>query len=175
MKTQEENRELYDLALRWTVESFSDGSYQNGEQRIALESFCDDYQNHLTIFLDKWSDVLAALEKKRPTDPYINRVTRARCHNGMGWDARGQGFAYTVTEEGWKVFAKEQGIARKLLVEAWKLHPELPQAPYEMIGIARAQPEPGETSRMWFDRTMAAQIDYMSAYSGLMFSMSKIW
>lgn len=89
-----EIRGLCDLALQWTIESFSDGSYQNGEQHIALENFCDDYENDLTIFRNRWADVLAALEKKRPADPYIDRVTRARCHDGIGWDARGGGYAY---------------------------------------------------------------------------------
>ena len=170
-----DNRPLCDLAFEWTIESLRDGSYHAGEQRIALENFCDTSTNDLTTFHNQWSDVLAQLEKKRPTDPYVDRVTRARCHDEMGWAARGGGYAYTVTHEGWKVFRRELGIADTLLKEAWKLHPELPEAPCEMIGIARSQCAPGETPRMWFDRTVAAQMDFMNAYRELMFSMSKMW
>ena len=44
------------------------------------------------------------------------------------------------------------------LIEAWKLRPDRPEAPSEMVGVVMGGGGPkGDTERLWFDRAVAAQ------------------
>ncbi len=48
-------------------------------------------------------------------------------------DARGGGYANTVTKEGWQGFSEHLAQARSDLTDAWNLHPDFPLAPCRMI------------------------------------------
>jgi hypothetical protein len=57
--------------------------------------------------------------------------------------------------------------ARRYFTEAWKLHPEFPEAATEMAALAGAGGCEGETPRLWFNRAVAAQFDWLPAYDVL--------
>ncbi|MEN6521418.1 MAG: hypothetical protein ABFD46_09770 [Armatimonadota bacterium] len=168
--SQEEMNSLYNLGFRFTIDSLSDGSYIKGEERFAIEG--------IPLFIDNkpnWSNYLKALDAKPPTLPYVYKVLAARCHINIGWGYRGTGWAYSVTEEGWEGLFTHLKTARKLLVEAYNLHPEYPEAPAEMITIVMAEEDPTESPRVWFDRAVAAQFDYIPAYDKLSISIRPRW
>ena len=75
------------------------------------------------------------------------------------WKARGGGYADTVADKGWQGFREHLAQARKCLTEAWRLRPDLPMAPSRMIYVSLGDSDIGEM-RLWFDRTVAAQLDY---------------
>jgi hypothetical protein len=65
-------------------------------------------------------------------------------------------------------------------VQAWKLHPEYPEAASRMIAVAMGmgEPEPGPdaaTTRQWFDRAVTAQFDYLPAYNAYAWSLHPRW
>ncbi|MEN6370374.1 MAG: hypothetical protein ABFD64_00010 [Armatimonadota bacterium] len=168
--SQEEMDRLFNLGLQLTIDSMSDGSYIKGEERFALES--------IPLYVDNrpnWNNYLKALDAKPPTSPYVYKVFAARCHINIGWGYRGEGLAYSVTDEGWEGLFSHLKIARKLLVEAYKLHPEYPEAPTEMITVAMAEEDPTESTRVWFDRAVAAQFDYIPAYDKFSWSIRPRW
>jgi len=70
------------------------------------------------------------------------------------WDARGSGYANTVTPEGWKLFRERIGLARKLLEEAWKLDQTNCEAATWMLTVIMAQSRPRDEMELWFKRAM---------------------
>jgi len=173
---KEKSKELdryRDLAIKLLTESARDGSYAKGEQRIFLRLVRDDWEG---VFKGKWDALYEALKKTPAVDPYIVKVIGGRSHVSQGWEARGGGWASEVTAKGWAGFEKHLRQARGLLTQAWMLHPEYPEAPTAMIGIAMAgHAGEGETERLWFDRAVAAQMDYKPAYENYFWSLRPRW
>jgi hypothetical protein len=54
-------------------------------------------------------------------------------------------------------------LARQELTKAWKLHPEFPEAPTEMI-VVSSMGGAEESPRVWFDRAISGQIDWGNAF-----------
>ncbi|MEO8350369.1 MAG: hypothetical protein ABI680_01480 [Chthoniobacteraceae bacterium] len=63
--------------------------------------------------------------------------------------------------------------ARKAATRAWELRPDRPDAATTMIPISRWDRERvGEHPRLWFDRAIAAQFDFLPAYLTMMSACS---
>lgn len=108
--------------------------------------------------------------------PWLREMMLGRMHNRVAWTHRGGGFANTVKDEGWKKFEEHQIIARGHFKKAWELRPDRPQAAASMIDIVKCgHSDPGETTRLWFDRAIAAQCDYYGAYYDLLWVLRPRW
>ena len=81
----------------------------------------------------------------------------------LAWEARGGGFANTVTEEQWKRFRALVALAKEDLVRAHELDPKRPYAPTILEIIARAQSDP-EAGEKWFEKAIAIEARYVPAY-----------
>jgi len=90
------------------------------------------------------------------------------------WRARGGGYINTVSDAGIKGFNEHLAMARKYFTQAWKLRPDLPLAPCRMIYVSLGDAGIGEM-RLWFDRTLAAQIDYAKAWSDMRWGLRPRW
>ncbi len=162
-----------ELFRKWNIEMLTDGSFLPGEERIALgllfqplEEF--PYPDEMGLY--------EAVKQQPSVDTYIVDMVGGRCHVGQGWDERGTGWANSVTDEGWKGLEENLRAAHRLLVAAWKLHPEYPEAPTALIGVALGgHAAARETPRLWFDRAVAAQMDYPPAYSQYTWSIYPRW
>ena len=109
-------------------------------------------------------------------DPCTLNTALGLHHVAAGWRERGKGYANTVTEEGWAGFKKHLEQAQTYLVKAYELDPTRPEAATAMITVAMGgYAAPGETERLWFDRAVAAQMDWPQAYSHLMWSIRPRW
>ena len=69
---------------------------------------------------EAWFSKLDAWKAAFPDSP-TQPVARAEALVGYGWEARGGGYANTVTKEGWKLLAERLAQARGVLEEAGKL------------------------------------------------------
>jgi hypothetical protein len=107
---------------------------------------------------------------------WARQVLVGQCEVRLAWRARGDGFAGTVKAEGWRGFEQHMVKARDAFNEAWRLRPDRPEAAAMMIEVAMAEhAAKGETTRLWFDRSTAAQCDYLVAYQKLSFSLRPRW
>lgn len=98
------------------------------------------------------------------------------CEIRLAWEARGGGWANAVTEQGWAGFREHMGKAGAHLTEAWNQRPDQPYAPALMIRVAMgAGTEKEDGVRLWFDRTVAAQFDYLPAYSSVLWAYRPRW
>jgi len=168
-----EVKALRKLCVEWLVESLCDGSYGRDEVQHALARV-NDVLGQLPL---ADSELLyGKLREANGVHPYVCDLVGGSVHIDKAWEARGSDWASEVSEAGWRGFEDNLKKARSLLTRAWRNYPEFPQAPTEMIRVTMGgEAAPGETERMWFDRAVAAQMDYYDAYEALMRALLPRW
>jgi len=78
---------------------------------------------------EDWADLIQRLQrwvKARP-ESITARVALALAYLGYAGDARGSGYANTVSESGWKLFEERTAEAKRILKEASKLATKCPE------------------------------------------------
>jgi WD40 repeat protein len=150
-------------------------SLRPGEERFFFEQLSYDllappFQSQLPIIVN-------AIRTAPGVDSWIGHMLAGQYHIAEGWRLRGGGLADTVTPEGFRGFQEQQVLARSHLLEAWRLHPEHPQAATELIRVTMGIGEgvAGENERFWFDQAVAAQFDYAAAYANFLFALRPRW
>lgn len=107
-------------------------------------------------------------------DPYIRNLYQGILSTRYAWEARGSGFADTVTPEGWDGFQKHLATAKSSLQDCWDTRPSIVHAPYQMMIVAKGL-EGGQTMRTWFDRTVSARLEYKKAYTEMYWGYMPRW
>lgn len=79
------------------------------------------------------------------------------------WEARGNGLADTVTEEGWKAFNERLVEAETTLEQAWELKPSGVRAPNLMLAVATGLNKDRDVMETWFRRAMEADGNNLEA------------
>jgi tetratricopeptide (TPR) repeat protein len=171
-------------------------------QRHAFQPYLDDYVKYAVTWISHvasrpkdqrflWSSLGTlygdenAIEFQRPLyeaakkaekiDPWLMNMMAGVYHVRLAWHHRGGGTADQVTEEGSKSFEENLEIGAKHLIKAWEIDPKRPSAPCMMIPVAMAGSGGELTPRDWFDRTVAAQMDYEQAYQSLAWALRPRW
>jgi tetratricopeptide (TPR) repeat protein len=164
---------LIDRAVACVGKSMTDGSFIPGEQRVMVNAF---YLSSPGVYAGARSRYRSGLMKLRKVDPYLLNSVSGYVELDEAWAARGDGMGFTVGEKQWKGFFDHLAKARKALTAAWKLHPEFPEPASAMIPVAMG--EPGSSIRevrLWFDRAVAAEMDYKDAYFRLQWALRPRW
>ena len=156
------------------AESVSKGDFGKDELSIAFrlmdEWVNDDIKGH------GWKDVFKALKSRSKIDPWLMKTIEGKTEIELAWDARGGGYSGSVTKDGWKGFEEHLSKARAVLQEAWKLRPDLPEAPASMITVIMGGKNGnGETEMLWLSRAASAQLDYMPAYRKASLALMPKW
>jgi hypothetical protein len=170
---KEEAERWMTLLYDWTGESAGDGSFAPGEERM----FWDVVEPELPLWHERRAKQLyEAVVGRAGADPWMEHVVAGWCETKLAWQERGGGWASSVTEEGWRGFALHLEKARQHLTAAYALHPQYPEAAALMIPVVMGSGgEEGETERTWFDRAVAAQLDYGPAYGALLWAWRPRW
>jgi len=121
------------------------------------------------------AEMCAILESSPHVEPWVADYFQGLRFIDEAWKARGSGYADTVTDQGWKDFAKNIGFARERLTKSWELNPKDPAAATSMITVTMAESEETDTMRKWFDRAVAAQMDYEPVYDKLLYGLYPRW
>jgi thiol-disulfide isomerase/thioredoxin len=146
--------------------TLTDGTFRTNETRVAWAFIGRCEMTRSQALLDR-----LRAHPKAP-DPFLVLMLQGTLAYRRAWDARGSGYAYNVTEEGWKGFGENIKEAQAALVKAWELHPEIPQVADLMIDSSRGD---AAACRLWFDRAVAAELDYMTAYDSYVFTLRPRW
>lgn len=112
---------------------------------------------------DAFEEVYAAYSKGRPADdpgPYLFKGNR---YIKYAWEARGSGFAGTVTGEGWRLFRDRLTEAERALTKAWEMDPTDGRVPASMITVHLGLHGEREPMEAWFDKAMQADPDNYEA------------
>lgn len=164
--------QLNERARLALAEAASDPIFSNGNQRYYLQAFYDYWGRHRHI--DERSSLIEALADVERIDPWLRHMINGEHHYALAWQARGGGWSQSVKQGGMELFEEEMALARAELVAAHELHPEFPEAATCMIIVRMASAGP-VSEREWFDRAVAAQFDYLTAYDNLLWSLMPRW
>jgi tetratricopeptide (TPR) repeat protein len=108
-------------------------------------------------------------------DSWLLNLLSGVYHIDLGWHHRGTGYADTVSEAAAWQFQNNLRIAGDRLQLAWQLDPKLPEPAAYSITTAMAGEQATAAARTWFDRAVAAQMDYEDAYSRYLYSLRPRW
>jgi hypothetical protein len=113
---------------------------------------------HLALNKDRregLNKIIEALDKSAPGH-FIPLVIKGDAYVSYAWDARGCGWANSVTEAGWGLMRERLKAASEALEKAWALNPQDSLAAQNMIGVELGQGQGRERMEMWFKRAMEA-------------------
>jgi tetratricopeptide (TPR) repeat protein len=170
--TKAEARALYEQAVGLLVESIGAGAWD--DMRLLWSSLTYDITDGLTRDLaERLVEGIAALPD---ADPWLVHMARGVLHTELAWDARGTGYAPAVTPEGWEGFFEELNQAYYHLTRAHEMAPDRPEAATYLIQVAMGGSTlPGQDERYWFDKAVAAQVDWKLAYDKLLWALRPRW
>jgi hypothetical protein len=101
-------------------------------------------------------DEVDAILAKSPSLEVIRLQVRGDFFINYAWEARGNGYADTVTEEGWRQFRERLTEARAALERAWALKPGDLRAAVLMLRVEKGIGGDRAEMEKWFERAMRA-------------------
>jgi hypothetical protein len=159
-------------ALELLPKCFADGSFTPADQQEIAEIFVNGWGYR--FFYRNADSVCQIVHRAGPSYQWLALTMDGEKEIDAAWRARGGGYANTVTKEGWQGFSDHLAKAREDLTQAWKMHPDFPLAPCRMIYVSLGDSDL-EQMRVWFDRTLAAQMDCPRAWSDLRWGLRPRW
>ena len=121
-------------ALKLLTKCFTDGSFTPGDQQELADIFVLGWVKQ--FLARNGAAVCEILHNAGPSYQWLALVLDGERHITAAWQARGGGYANTVTEKGWQGFGENLAEARKVLPQAWKLQPDFPMAPCLMMKVS---------------------------------------
>ncbi len=120
---------------------------------------------------DKVAEVLT---QGRP-DSRVSLVLKGAVYISYAWDARGSGWASSVTEEGWRLMRERLAESEAALTRAWEKDPSDAQAATLMIGVELGQGKGRPAMETWFRRAMEADPDNLEACKKKIYYLEPKW
>ena len=124
--------------------------------------------------LDMQADLYRQCQKLESENGWAVDLMGGMYEIGVAWRYRGDGYANTISPENYKLFTDHLSTAGERLSASWQKKPEFPFAAATMIIVVTAA-EAETTARQWFDRSVAAQIDFGAAYAKYSWSLQPRW
>ncbi|MGO8794176.1 MAG: hypothetical protein ACLQLC_05085 [Candidatus Sulfotelmatobacter sp.] len=115
----------------------------------------EDWKKHFRQLQD-WND-------ERPNSATA-RIALAESYIEYAWNARGNGYAESVTDSGWKIFDKRMEKARKILEANRTLAAKCPEWYLNMERIAQAQSWKPEAEDQLAEKAIAFAPEYQNVY-----------
>ncbi|MDB5357808.1 MAG: hypothetical protein JWN24_4261 [Phycisphaerales bacterium] len=140
----------------------------------AAELLLDTHKNVAADQAKVYDQIYAPLAQAMPDrpEPFL---FKGIFYIAYAWDARGSGFANTVTEDGWKLFGERLDTAGQALTKAWELDPKDPRAATKMITVELGQGKGREVMERWFKRAMEADPDNREACKAKLYYLQPKW
>ncbi len=159
-------------SLKLLGNCFADGSFLPGDQQTIGEILVHDWGN--AFFERNEAAICRIVHQAGPAYQWLALTLDGEREINEAWKVRGGGYSGTVTSAGWQGFSDHLAKARKVLAQAWHLQPGFPLAPCRMMTVALGDSDADEM-RIWFDRTLTAQLDYPQAWSGMRWGLRSRW
>jgi hypothetical protein len=108
-------------------------------------------------------------------DDYTVWLLKGTAYIQMAWNARGSGWAYTVSAKGWEHFSERLATAQEALEHAWKLYPKDPEIAHQMMTVMLGQGGGRDRMELWFDRAMVLDPNDYEACSRKLYYLEPKW
>jgi hypothetical protein len=103
------------------------------------------------------------------------RISLAQAYVGYAWQARGGGYADTVTEEGWELYGERIALAGARLAEAARLKQKCPYWYEVMQNVALAQGWDKSQARELMEQAVASEPSYYHYYREYAYFLQPKW
>ena len=150
------------LELQWFRESLTDGSYDADDEVVLLWHIRSGAGR--TFAKRAPGEFVEAVTKRPGSIPGCGSTSRAGITTTWPGRRGARASPAASSPSSGTSSAREAALARRDLEKAYALRPDRPDASVQLLTLAGDDPQPGQTERMWFDRAIAAQIDYLPAY-----------
>jgi Domain of unknown function (DUF4034) len=144
---------------------------------LLYQGLCQPVPYPLHATQQDWTRLLQRLrrwEKARP-ESITARVTLALAYLNYAQDARGSGYANTVSESGWKLFKERTAEARRILKEASKLRRRCPEWYVAMQMVAINQGWSVTEARALFEEASKFEPEYYTYARDLAYFLLPKW
>ena len=171
------NRGLNDGLLKqihYIVEAVGGASYSPEFETVLVRDFIDWMGMAKLVNAENCQKLAKAIQDS-PHSEWAKECMLGKLHVSWAWLARGTSWSSEVTDAGWEGMQEHLTEAKTHLQKAHDLHPDRPEAASEMIRVVMGESGGAEELRAWFDRAIAAQFDYLGAYSGLIYASTTRW
>ncbi len=150
------------MGMRAILDAIENGEFEAAESPIAFR-LADRI-----FYDDDWIRLYEAIRERKNVDPWLLKMFEGAAEKENAWNERGTSWASEVTDEGWKGFHAHLDQARTALTEAWEMRPDRPEAAALLIHVAMGGgSKSGEKEVDWFNRAVAAQMDYAPAFHAM--------
>jgi len=127
---------------------------------------------------DEWHDIYLSLEpavfKNWTKEPEIY-LLKGRYYTDYAWEARGSGYADSVTSKGWTLYTKRLEVAEDALTKAWELNPLDERIARAMMTVELGQGQGRARMEQWFERAMALNTNYYDACWAKLYYLEPKW
>jgi hypothetical protein len=164
-----ETLETLGQELQKSRERLNDGSWLS-------EAFFDAFRHGVATSTGRYAEfdqLLAKWEQAQPASPVVP-LLRAGLHVDLAWKWRGEGWASTVTPEGWEGFKKELAMARQLL-EANPSSKAWPENLALMQTVALGQSWSRDDYERLFAEAIRIEPDYYEFYCNKAYYLLPRW
>ena len=126
---------------------------------------------------DQWQQHIARLQRWMKARPQsiTSRVALANAYYEYAWEARGSGYANSVTDQGWQLFKERLQQAGQTLVDAAELPAKCPQWYFVMQKVTVASSGGKERARSVFEKAIEFEPDYLGYYRLLAWDLQTKW
>ncbi|HPQ41475.1 MAG TPA: ankyrin repeat domain-containing protein, partial [bacterium] len=125
---------------------------------------------------DRWLAIWEGIKENKQIDYWITNMIYGTKELLDAARVRGGDWSHKVKSEDWQPFHDHSKSAYESLVFAHDLHPEFPDAAGCLVVIVLSgHPVEMQPPRYWFDKAVAAQIDYLRPYRLLSRSLMPRW
>jgi hypothetical protein len=135
------------------VASLNDKAMPPEEVYEACSELLYQWPGDMTSLKNSWEQIEKPLFTNWPNES-ISWLLKGEAYNIVAANARGSGYANTVTEEGWKGFSENLAVAENSLKRAWELNPKDARIAVTMIWIVNDQGQSRDQMELWFNRAM---------------------
>ena len=111
------------------------------------------YRRDAKLYADFYQRIEGSLFKKRVNEPVVWLV-KGETWTEIAWQARGSGYADSITDEGRKAFKDGLAEAERALDRAWQLDPTDVRIPMAMLNVELGQGKGRDRMELWFGRAM---------------------
>jgi hypothetical protein len=159
-------------AARASKAKFSGGTWKLVEIYLGLESPRPGHPTH-----EDWNTHLQLVEKWTHHNPesITAHIALAESHVEFAWDARGDGYADSVSDSGWKIFSEQMDEAKSILDDASTLKAKCPEWYLAMEQVAQGQTWDLPRFKALVDQAIASEPTFAYYYRVYAFYLQPKW
>ena len=121
-------------------------------------------------------EVFEAVADAPQAKPWVKLWLEGIHHIRAAWDARGGGYADTVTDEGRRTFRKEIGLARTSLKAACDENPESAEPACQLVTCGMADSRNNVADMLAaLGRATSVQVDHVDSYAKVLWGLYPRW